>query len=122
MNTEPRGPRNPAENLSGSGRDLEHKSPKAFSGGLRDGWFDGCLWLVSPTALRCASRGLAAVARAEPRNETGIMESFPPGGSKISWRASVGQGWSSPVVAQGRVYVTDCSNGGSHCQGARALL
>ncbi|MEK7677560.1 MAG: PQQ-binding-like beta-propeller repeat protein [Verrucomicrobiota bacterium] len=40
-------------------------------------------------------------------NETGIMESFPPGGLKISWRAPVGRGWSSPVVAQGRVYITD---------------
>ena len=39
--------------------------------------------------------------------ETGIIESFPPGGLKISWRAPVGRGWSSPVVAQGRVYVTD---------------
>ena len=40
-------------------------------------------------------------------NETGIIESFPPGGLKISWRAPVGRGWSSPVVAQNRVYVTD---------------
>ncbi len=40
-------------------------------------------------------------------NGTGLMESFPPGGLKISWRAPVGRGWSSPVVAQGRVYVTD---------------
>jgi outer membrane protein assembly factor BamB len=40
-------------------------------------------------------------------NETGIMESFPPGGLRISWRMPVGRGWSSPVVAQGRVYVTD---------------
>ena len=40
-------------------------------------------------------------------NETGIMECFPPGGLKISWRAPVGRGWSSPIVAQGRVYVTD---------------
>lgn len=40
-------------------------------------------------------------------NETGIMESFPSGGLKISWRAPVGRGWSSPVVAHGRVYVTD---------------
>jgi len=35
------------------------------------------------------------------------MESFPPGGLKISWRAPVGRGWSSPIVAQLRVYVTD---------------
>jgi outer membrane protein assembly factor BamB len=40
-------------------------------------------------------------------NETGIMQSFPPGGLKISWRAAVGRGWSSPIVARGRVYVTD---------------
>ncbi len=40
-------------------------------------------------------------------NETGIMESFPPGGLKISWRAALGPGYSSPVVAQGRVFVTD---------------
>jgi outer membrane protein assembly factor BamB len=40
-------------------------------------------------------------------NETGIMQSFPAGGLEISWRAPVGPGWSSPVVAHGRVYVTD---------------
>ena len=40
-------------------------------------------------------------------NETGILESFPSGGLKITWRAPVGRGWSSPVVSQGRVYVTD---------------
>ncbi|MHB0960517.1 MAG: PQQ-binding-like beta-propeller repeat protein [Pirellulaceae bacterium] len=35
------------------------------------------------------------------------MESFPAEGLKIRWRASVGAGWSSPVIAQGRVFVTD---------------
>ena len=40
-------------------------------------------------------------------NETGILESFPSGGLKTSWRAPVGRGWSSPVVSQSRVYVTD---------------
>ena len=40
-------------------------------------------------------------------NETGIVESFPPGGLKVRWRQPVGAGWSSPVVAQGRVFVTD---------------
>jgi outer membrane protein assembly factor BamB len=43
--------------------------------------------------------------------ETGIMQSFPPDGLKISWRRPVGRGWSSPVVAQGRVYVTDVQIG-----------
>jgi outer membrane protein assembly factor BamB len=40
-------------------------------------------------------------------NETGIVESFPTNGLKISWRVPVGRGWSSPIVANGRVYVTD---------------
>ena len=39
--------------------------------------------------------------------ETGILQSFPPGGLKILWRVPVGVGFSSPVVAQGKVYVTD---------------
>jgi len=40
-------------------------------------------------------------------NETGIIESFPQGGLKISWRAPIGPGFASPVVADGRVFVTD---------------
>jgi outer membrane protein assembly factor BamB len=39
--------------------------------------------------------------------ETGILQSFPPEGLKILWRVPVGVGFSSPVVAQGKVYVTD---------------
>src|SRR5215471_21372554 len=39
--------------------------------------------------------------------ETGVLGSFPPGGLKVRWRAPAGPGWSSPVVAQGRVYLTD---------------
>ncbi|MBI4584727.1 MAG: PQQ-like beta-propeller repeat protein [Planctomycetes bacterium] len=40
-------------------------------------------------------------------SETGILEAFPPGGLKVRWRAAVGVGFSSPIVAQGRVFVTD---------------
>ncbi len=39
--------------------------------------------------------------------ETGIMESFPAGGLPVSWRTPVGRGWSSPVISNGRVYITD---------------
>src|SRR5262245_47944330 len=39
--------------------------------------------------------------------ETGILESIPAGGLKFRWRARVGNGYSGPSVAQGRVYVTD---------------
>ncbi len=40
-------------------------------------------------------------------DETGILESFPKAGLKIRWRHPVGGGFSSPVVAQGRVFVFD---------------
>jgi len=39
--------------------------------------------------------------------EEGIIETFPAEGLKILWRASVGLSWSSPVVAEGRVFVAD---------------
>jgi outer membrane protein assembly factor BamB len=40
-------------------------------------------------------------------HETGLLESFPKDGLKIRWRAPIGYGWSSPIVAQGRVFLTD---------------
>lgn len=40
-------------------------------------------------------------------NETGLLTTFPPNGLNIRWRALVGIGFSSPVVADGRVFVTD---------------
>ncbi len=40
-------------------------------------------------------------------NETGILQSFPTEGLKVRWRAAVGGGLSSPVIAQGRVYLLD---------------
>ena len=39
--------------------------------------------------------------------ETGILETFPRKGLNIRWRHSVGGGFASPVVAQGRVFVFD---------------
>jgi len=39
-------------------------------------------------------------------HETGILDSFPPSGLKALWRVPIGTGFSSPCVAQGRVYVT----------------
>ena len=40
-------------------------------------------------------------------DEAGILQSFPTDGLKIRWRAPLKGGHSSPVVARGRVYVTD---------------
>lgn len=39
--------------------------------------------------------------------ETGIIESIPETGLKFRWRARVGNGYSGPAVAAGRVFVTD---------------
>jgi outer membrane protein assembly factor BamB len=39
--------------------------------------------------------------------ESDVLETFPADGLKISWRKPVGFGWSSPIVSQGRVFVTD---------------
>jgi outer membrane protein assembly factor BamB len=40
-------------------------------------------------------------------DEKSVLEAFPREGLKVRWRVPVGPGWSSPVVAQGRVYLTD---------------
>lgn len=84
------------------------KEPMMFSpciGRLAASW---ALLLSGPVALQASDwpqwRG---PNRDGIWNETGIMESFPAGGLKIVWRAPVGRGWSSPVVAQRRVFVTD---------------
>ena len=39
--------------------------------------------------------------------ETGIMQAFPAKGLETRWRVSAGWGFSSPVVAQGRVFLAD---------------
>src|SRR2546430_16468769 len=40
-------------------------------------------------------------------HEKGIRKTFPAEGLPVRWRAPVGYGFSSPVVAKGRVFVTD---------------
>jgi len=39
--------------------------------------------------------------------ETGIVESFPEEGPEILWRIPAGYGYSSPTVADGKVYLSD---------------
>ncbi len=40
-------------------------------------------------------------------NETGLLETFPKGRLPLAWQAAVGPGWSSPVIAKGRVFLMD---------------
>jgi len=39
--------------------------------------------------------------------EPGIVTAFPSGGPPVRWRAPIAAGYSGPVVAKGRVYLTD---------------
>ena len=39
--------------------------------------------------------------------ETGIVDKFPADGPAIRWRTTIGAGYSGPIVAKGRVYLTD---------------
>jgi len=39
--------------------------------------------------------------------ESGIVAAIPSTGLKVRWTAKIGRGYSGPVVAEGRVYVTD---------------
>ncbi len=39
--------------------------------------------------------------------ENGIIDRFPDDGLKVTWRVPVKDGYSGPVVADGRVFVTD---------------
>src|SRR3954463_1254904 len=40
-------------------------------------------------------------------NETGILSSFPSGGLVPKWKVPVGMGYSSPIIKDGKLYLTD---------------
>ena len=77
------------------------------------------MWIIRCVAvLACGWAGITGI-RAEdwPEhrgkgdlgvwNETGILETFPPGGLSVRWRVPIKSGDTSPVVANGRVFVAD---------------
>ena len=78
-------------------------------------WFLRMRWIIALTQPWLLA--LAAGAEDWPQwrgpnrdgvwSEAGIRRTFPTNGLKVRWRAPVGWGWSSPVVAHGRVFVTD---------------
>jgi outer membrane protein assembly factor BamB len=65
------------------------------------------LFLMVPRAMATDWPQFRGPHRDGKWDETGILESFPRSGLKIRWRHPVGGGFSSPVVAQGRVFVSD---------------
>jgi outer membrane protein assembly factor BamB len=64
--------------------------------------------LLSPSAAQSEDwPQFRGVNRDAVWNETGLLHAFPVEGLKILWRKPVGRGLSSPVVEQGRVFLTD---------------
>ncbi len=53
--------------------------------------------------------------------DQGILDTFPAGGPKVAWRAPVGAGYSSPAVANGRVFLTDRPDSSTRGNPGKAL-
>jgi len=53
--------------------------------------------------------------------ESGIVETFPAGGPPVRWRVPIGAGYSSPAIADGRVFLTDRPNSETRGNPGKAL-
>ncbi len=63
---------------------------------------DGIIPSPEPGWPQWRGRGRDAVSA-----EKGLLQAWPEGGPKLLWKAeSLGRGWSSPVIAEGRIYIT----------------
>lgn len=40
-------------------------------------------------------------------SESGVIETFPPGGPKVLWKTKIAGGYAGPAVSQGKVVITD---------------
>jgi len=82
---------------------------------------DQWVWRTEPPAIQQEEQ-LAVNAEEWPQwhganrdnrcTETGLLRVWPPRGPRLIWNCDgLGQGWSSPTIAGGRVYVTGTENG-----------
>ena len=65
-----------------------------------------CVWGVAPVLADDWPQWRGA-GRFGVWHETGIIDEFPESGLKVTWRVPINSGFSGPVVADGRVYVSD---------------
>ncbi|MFO0811306.1 MAG: PQQ-binding-like beta-propeller repeat protein [Gemmataceae bacterium] len=64
--------------------------------------------LLLPTAARADDwPGWLGPKRDGVWRETGLLDTFPPGGPAVRWRVPLGAGYSGPAVVGDRVYVMD---------------
>jgi len=67
-----------------------------------------CLWVLAGNTLFADDwPQWLGPRRDSVWRESGIVEKFPTNGPPVHWRASIGGGYAGPIVADGRVYVTD---------------
>ena len=77
--------------------------------------FPGNRTLIRSLIVLASAAGLSAAdwphwhgpQRDSVWREEGIVERFPAGGPPVRWRTPISAGYSSPVVADGRVFLTD---------------
>lgn len=71
-------------------------------------WVACCLFLASGAFARADDwPQWLGPQRDSVWRESGILRTFPSGGLPIRWRTPIGPGYSGPIIASGRVYVTD---------------
>ena len=81
------------------------------------------LWTLTAALATAASAQLMSVPGEWPAwrgpdrtgvsAETGLLNEWPAGGPKLAWKATgLGQGYSTPSVAGGRIYLLGTPDGG----------
>ena len=53
--------------------------------------------------------------------ESGVLREFPESGLDVSWRQSIGKGYSGPAVAAGKVFITEFEPSGRNAGVERAI-
>ena len=53
--------------------------------------------------------------------ESGVLREFPESGLEVSWRQSIGRGYSGPAVAAGKVFITEFEPSGRNIGVERAI-
>jgi len=70
-------------------------------------WTLACMFLIADVARADDWPQWLGPQRDGVWREPGLLTKFPAGGPAVRWRTPIGAGYSGPVVAQGRVFITD---------------
>src|SRR5262245_4745852 len=70
-------------------------------------WTLACMFLIADVARADDWPQWLGPQRDGVWREPGLLTKFPAGGPAVRWRTPIGAGYSGPVVAQGRAFITD---------------